>query len=457
MADPAWLIALKLLAVVFLVGLNAFFVAAEFAIVKVRQSQVAAAKRAGDPRAKTADHVTKHLDAYLSACQLGITIASLGLGWIGEPAVAQLIEPLFIGAGITDPIALHTTSFIIAFSFITLLHIVYGELAPKTIAIRKPEETSLRLARPLHMFYVVFRPAINALNGLANRSVQLAGIAPPTGEERITSEAELREILAGAGTAPGAGRTATRARQLLNLMDLGGLKVQDIMTPVSRVVFLDARRPLDENIRLADDSGYSRYPLIDGSPDHVLGMVHYKDIFSRVIRKDRPEQTLGDVRRDILTAPETQLAENLLAEFIRRGLHMAVVVDEHGRTVGIVTMEDIFEEVFGNIRDEFDEPEQAYKTLAEGLYLVDGTMNLRDLESLMGKELRRPGVTTVSGLVIDALGRMPVPGEQVRVDGIDMTVRETGRRRVKSLEVRARSVVPAEAAPGTAEAAREHR
>lgn len=439
MADPTWLIAVKLLAVVFLVALNAFFVAAEFAIVKVRQSQLTARARGGDARAKRAVDVSKHLDAYLSACQLGITIASLGLGWIGEPAVAQLIEPLFVGAGITDPVALHTTSFVIAFSFITLLHIVYGELAPKTYAIRRSEDAALALARPLHFFYLLFRPAIAALNGLANRSVKLLGIAPATGDERITSEAELREILAGAGTAPGAGRTATRARQLLNLMDLGGLRVADIMTPVSRVVFLDARKTLDENIRLADDTGYSRFPLIDGSPDHVLGMVHYKDIFSRVVRKDRPEQSLVDIRREVLTVPENQLAEGLLADFIRRGAHMAVVVDEHGRTVGICTMEDIFEEVFGNIRDEFDEPEQAWKQLADGIYLVEGSMGVRDLEQLVGKELRRPGITTVSGLVIDALGRLPVAGEALRVDGLEMTVRECGRRRVKSVEVRTKA------------------
>jgi CBS domain containing-hemolysin-like protein len=245
-------------------------------------------------------------------------------------------------------------AFILAFSFITLLHIVFGELAPKTISIRKAEDTTLRLARPLHLFYVLFRPAIAALNGLANRAVLLMGIQPASGDERITSEAELREILAGAGTAPGSGRTATRARQLLNLMDLGGLRVGDIMTPVSRVIFLDVRKPLEEVIRQADDAGYSRFPLIDGSPDHVLGMVHYKDILSRVVRKDRPEQSLLDVRREVVTAPEGQLAENLLAEFIRRGLHMAVVVDEHDTAVGAITLEDVLEEIVGDIEDEFD-------------------------------------------------------------------------------------------------------
>lgn len=430
--DPLWLVIAQLVAVVLLVLLNAFFVAAEFAIVKVRITQVAARSRAGDARARIAQHVTGHLDAYLSACQLGITLASLGLGWIGEPAIADLLEPAFVSAGVRDEVLLHTTSFAVAFGLITFLHIVFGELAPKSIAIRHAEDATLALARPLHWFYRAFRPAIVLLNGVANRMLKLAGFEPATGTEQAHSEAELREILAASGQGP----REDRSRFLLNLFDLRALKASDVMTPAPRVVALDVRKPLEENVRAAEDAGYSRYPIVDGNLDNVLGMVHQKDIASRILRKDRPEQSLLDIKRDVQLVPDSQNAEALLQQLIRRGQHLAVVVDEHGRTVGLVTMEDLFEEVFGNIRDEFDEPEQSYKALPDGSWMVDGTMSLHDLDSLCGTRLRRPGVSTLSGLVIEHAGRIPVAGETFRIDGLELTVREVGRRRVRSVEVR---------------------
>lgn len=422
-----------LVAVVGLVLLNAFFVAAEFAIVKVRNTQLSTRIREGDARAAVAKRITGQLDAYLSACQLGITISSLGLGWIGEPAVADVIRPGFEALGVNEPILLHGVAFAIAFSFITFLHIVFGELAPKSIAIRHPEQTALRLARALDFFFVVFSPAIRVLNRASNAVIRVLGFKPATSTEQTHSFAEIREILSGEVGGP-----TTRRRAFLNLFDLAEMKAGDVMTPITRVVALDIRKSLEDNVRVADEAGYSRFPLVDGSPDNVVGMVHYKDVFSRIIRKDRPEQTLLDIKRDIMFVPENQSVENLLAELIRRGRHMAMVVDEHGRTIGLVTMEDIFEEVFGSIRDEFDEPEpieQAYRVLGEGHYLVDGTMTLHDLEDLLGAPLRKPGISTVSGWIIDHLGRMPLAGESFRLaDGYQVTLREVGRRRVKVAE-----------------------
>ena len=441
MADPIWLVGVKLVAVFVFVLLNAFFVAAEFAIVKVRTTQLSTRIKEGDVRAAVAKRITTHLDAYLSACQLGITISSLGLGWIGEPAVANLIEPLFVAVGVSEPLLLHGAAFAIAFSFITVLHIVFGELAPKSISIRHPEQTALRLARPLDLFFRIFSPAIRALNSVSNRTLKVLGFEPATSTEQTHSFAELREILAEGMEAP-----AGRKRVLMNLFDLADLKVGDVMTPITRVVALDARKSLEENIRIADDAGYSRYPLVDGSLDSVLGMVHYKDIFSRVIRKDRPEQTLLDIKRDLPIVPDSQAAETLLTDFIQKGRHMALVVDEHGRTVGLATMEDVFEEVFGSIRDEFDEPEpveHAYKVLADGHYLVDGTMNLHDLSDLLGVNLRKPGISTVSGWIIDYLGRMPLAGENFHAKALEITLREVGRRRVKSAEFKIATSAPA--------------
>lgn len=430
MTDHYAAMALQIAVVLLLVLLNAFFVAAEFSIVKIRSSQVALRVKEGDPRAALAKRITTHLDAYLAACQVGITFASLGLGWIGEPVVAELLRPVFALLGVADELLLHTVSFVVAFGLITFLHVVFGELAPKTIAIRTAESTALRLARPLHAFYLLFWPLIVGLNGAGNRVVRVLGFAPTGIAEALHSEAELREILLGVNPAPG-----SRVQALLNLLELKALRAGDIMTPVTRVVALDLRKPLEDNLRIAEDSGYSRFPLVDGSLDHVVGMAHFKDL-NKILRSDKPEQSLKDIQRGSLFVPEGESVEHLLAELIRRAQHMAIVVDEHGRTVGVVTLEDVFEEVFGSIRDEFDEAEAPYKPLEGGRYVVDGTMGIRDLEALVALKLRKPGVTTVSGYIIESLGRLPMPGERFQLGQMEVAIREVGRRRVKSVEIK---------------------
>ena len=443
MADAG--VVLKLLAVVALVLLNGFFVAAEFAIVKVRSTQLAAQASRGNRRAKRAQHVTKHLDAYLSATQLGITLASLGLGWLGEPAVADLLVGPLRAAGIESEAIVHAVAFTVAFTLITLLHIVVGELAPKSLAIQKPEGTTLRTAAPLHVFYVVFKPAIVVLNGLANWLLRLVGIRPASEHEKAHTEEELRMLLAESSTKKTLDRQ--RADILLRVFSLKSLEARNVMTPRPRVEWLDATRPFEESLRKAEESGYTRFPLAEGDLDRVVGMVHYRDLI-RLAQSGRAKG-VGSVRRPVAIVPTTKPLEDLMTELLGRGLHMAIVIDEHGSTAGIVTLEDIFEEIFGEIRDEFDAPEGElpYRVVPEGHFILEGHMPLHQAAALLRLDLSSPDVTTVSGYVVDRLGKLPAKGERFRIGPYEARVRDIERRRIQSVEVWREAEPPEEAAP----------
>jgi len=444
--DPLPVIAFKLFAVMFLVLLNGFFVAAEFAIVKVRATQLEARVRRGEPGAKRAAHVVEHLDAYLSATQLGITLASLGLGWIGEPAVASLIEPIFFLAGIGDPAIVHTVAFIIAFGFITFLHIVIGELAPKSLAIQKAEGVTLWTSAPLHVFYKIFQPAIWALNSVANALLRSAGMRPATEADLVHSEEELRMLLAESSAKRSL--TKKRAEMILNVFELKKLAARNVMTPRPRMVALDVTKPFEENLAHAEESGYTRFPLVEESLDRVVGMVHYRDLVGLARSSATAPRSLSAIRRDVIFVPDSKSVEDLLSDLLGRGRHMAIVVDEFGSTAGLVTLEDIFEELFGEIRDEFDvaEAEAAYRKIDEGHYLLEGHMPLHQASALLGVQLQSTDVTTLSGYVVAELGRLPAKGERVKLGAWDGVVREADRKRVKSIEVRRAGSAAADAA-----------
>ena len=426
---------LLLLLVAFLVLLNGFFVAAEFAIVKVRSTQLEARARAGDRRAKGAQRVVDRLDAYLSATQLGITLASLGLGWIGEPAIANLIEGPLLSLGIGSAAVVHTISFAIAFATITVLHIIVGELAPKSLAIQRAEGVTLWAARPLHWFYVLFRPFIWVLNGLANRLLRLFGVSPASEHEVVQSEEELRLILAEAGRS----RTVAKRRAdvILRVFQLKELRARDIMTPRTRMTVLDARRGFDENLAIAEEAGYTRFPLIDGNVDQVLGMVHYRDL-SNLARGARPKKDLVAVKRPVVYVPDSKPVEDVLDELLRRGVHMAIVTDEHGSTAGLLTLEDVFEELFGEIRDEFDtaEGEPTALSLGDGHFVLDGLLPIHQVERMLGVELTEEDASTLSGHIVATLGHLPAKGERFRLGaGYEGQVREVARRRIHTVEV----------------------
>lgn len=421
--------AVYLLLALFFVFLNGFFVAAEFALVKVRPTQIAHRVAAGDSAARHAQHVLDHLNEYLNACQLGITLASLALGWIGEPAFARLLEPGLAALGVRGAL-LHTIAFGAAFVTITVLHIVLGEIVPKTFSIQSAERAALWTARPLHAFYLVFKPAVWVLNEASFAILRVFGIRRG-GHEAKHSEEELRIILAR--TLP-----ADRADMVFRVFDLRELEARHVMTPRGRIVALDVAKPFEENIALADTAGYTRFPLVDGSLDNVVGMIHYRDL-GALSRSPRPKD-LNTIRRELLVVPESGQVEKLLTEMLRSGRHMAIVFDEFGTMVGLVTMEDVFEELFGEIRDEFDVRADApYRSLGERHWLIEAQMPLHDAGELLGIRLERDDVTTIGGYVVAEAGHLPGKGERIDLGPYEAIVREADRKRVKVLEIWPRS------------------
>ncbi len=331
---------LGLVLAVVLVALNGFFVAAEFAIVKVRPTQIEPHARKGNLRGRVAQHLVQHLDAYLSATQLGITLASLALGWIGEPAFAWIIRPVVeLIPGATANM-LHSVSLTIAFLTITVLHIVLGELAPKSLAIRKAELTTLWVALPLYTFYKVTFPIIWVLNHTANGLLKLVGIAP-VGEAQVThSEDELRLLL----SSEYAGKLSSQKRELLdNVFELSHRVARQIMVPRADVTYLSLAHDFEENLKIARESEYTRFPLCTEHLDEVIGLVHIKDVF----RAEPAPKSLEEVKREITFVPETLPLDALLRRMRQERLHMAAVVDEYGGISGIVTLEDVIEEIVG--------------------------------------------------------------------------------------------------------------
>ncbi len=422
-------VVVKIGAVMGLVLLNGFFVAAEFAIVKVRSTQIEPLARGGSKRAGMAKHVITHLDAYLSATQLGITLASLGLGWLGEPFVAQIIEPLFGPLGVPEALV-HTVAFAIAFAIITFLHIVLGELAPKSFAIQRAQATTLIIARPLHWFFVVFKPFIWGLNGTANYFLKLVGLHPTSESDMTQSEEELRLILSQGRSISTLGKSIS-----LRAMDLKERNVREVMVPRTEVCFLLVGKSLEENLVIARENQYTRYPLCDGDLDHVLGMVHIKDLFKRK-GMSGPGTELLSVKRDVLFVPETTPLEKMLSTFLVKRSIMAIAVDEHGGTAGLVTLENVLEELVGEIRDEFDTESSMVEKVRDGEYLIDGSMPLHDFARMFDIEPDTKEVVTVSGYVLQLLGRVPDRHASVFMEGWKGTIDSVEGRKVKTLRIR---------------------
>ena len=430
--DPPLVIVAKLAVILGMVVLNAFFVASEFAIVKVRGSQLDALEEEGNTRAVFAKHVRGHLDAYLSATQLGITLASLALGWIGEQFLAHLLEPAFILANIHSHALVSTISITLAFLGITFLHIVFGELAPKYIAIGNPLSVSLALARPLGGFYILFKPAIWILNKSSNFFLQkLLRIKPVAGSELAHSEEELRLIL---DESEKSDEVSELGRDLLvNALDLRQRVVRDIMTPRGEVVFLDLEEDFEKNLKKAFESRHTRFPLCRGHLDNAVGLIHIKELMP-MMRDPHPD--LLRIKRDIIPVPEMMSIEKLLNLFLTRHAHLALVVDEYGGTVGMVTLENVMEEIVGDIQDEFDTDKAEFRKIDENQFTVVGSLGLYELRDLAGLELESADVSTIGGYVTHLLGHLPKQGEQVRIEDYLVTISQTDGRRVGQLHFR---------------------
>jgi len=418
-----------LLLAALLVFLNAFFVAAEFAIVKVRSTRVQELVREGVRGSAAAQNAIQNLDAYLSATQLGITLASLGLGWIGEPAFANLVTPLLGAVGIWSEKVVHNVSLTLAFTLITFLHIVLGELAPKSLAIRRPEEMSLLVSPPLRLFYRVFYPALWFLNASSSFFLRMLYIAPASGSELAHSEEELRLLLAEShriGTL-----SASKRKLLENVFDYTRRSAKHIMVPRADIVHLNLLRSLPENLETIRQTQHTRYPLCRDDIDHVVGMIHAKDLFQSVDGLHDATDLLK-LKRDILFVPESRPLELLQRDFQQRRVHMAIVVDEYGGTSGLVTLEDILEEIVGEIQDEFDTESPRMETTPDG-YVVDGLVLLEEIASRLGIAVPAHESSTLGGFVIARLGRMARIGDLVALDGYTAKVIEMKGRRVSKL------------------------
>jgi CBS domain containing-hemolysin-like protein len=408
------------------VVLNGFFVASEFAIVKVRSSQLEALEAVGDRKARRAIDVTENLDAYLSATQLGITLASLALGWVGEPFLADLVSPILAKLSITSEPLARTLTVGIAFGIITFLHIVLGELAPKSIAIAKPVPTTLWVSVPLGFFYQLFRPAIWFLNGSATWVLQkILRIRPLSERELAHSEEELRVILAQSEDAKQV--TPIGKEILMNALDLRKRVVRDITTPRKEVVFLNTEDSFNENLTRAIQSRHTRFPLCDGHLDNAIGLVHIKDLLSQM---REPAPNLTKIRRDLLPVPEMMPLERLLTFFLSKHAHIALVLDEYGGTVGVVTLDNVLEEIVGDIQDEFDNESQEFKRVNADEFLVDGALALYELKDLAGITIESEDVSTVGGYITHLTGHLPAVGEQVKIPPFQVTVTKADDRRV---------------------------
>jgi magnesium and cobalt exporter, CNNM family len=430
--DPPLLLVAKLAAVLALVLLNGFFVAAEFALVKIRRSQLETMAAEGNRRAAIGHHVIENLNAYLSACQLGITLASLGLGWLGEPFLARLLQPVFSLAGIESAAVVTSVSFALAFSLITFLHITLGEQVPKILAIQKALGTTLFVSPPLRLFYVVFKPFIWFLNVSSNLILKyILRIQPAAESELVHSEEELRLILSESAKAE---EVSPLGREILiNALDLRERVVRDIMTPRGEVVYLDVEDDFETNLQKAIDSRHTRFPLCKGHLDDTIGLIHIKDLVA-MTRDSNPD--LMRIKREILPVPEMMSLEKLLNVFLTKHAHLAVVVDEFGGTVGIVTLENVLEELVGDIQDEFDAEKEEFRKINDNEFVVDGALGLYELRDAFGLELESADVSTIGGYVTHLLGHLPKQGEQVKIDGYLVTVSQTDGRRVGQLHFR---------------------
>lgn len=432
---------LKILAVLVLVALNGFFVATEFALVKVRVTQLDPLAAKGNRRADMARHVIANLDAYLSAAQLGITLASLGLGWIGEPIFEDLLKPIF-GAlnmgGAEHETLRKTVAFVVGFTSITFLHIVVGEQAPKSFGIRQPLATALWVAYPMRAFHFVAFPFIWLLNESSLGLLRWAGLAPAHEHEGASSEEELSVLVATSQKHFGASRFSRDIVQ--NALDLRQRVARDVMRPRQELTVLDMQATILECLEIAEKSRYSRFPLCDeGNPDKTRGVIHIKDLFA-VRHTAQTGADLLPAARKIIYVPETARLEKLLQLFLERKLHLAIVVDEYGGTVGLVTLENIVEELVGQIQDEFDQEKPLLTRSSDTTWEVAGALPLHELEELVGAELRAEGVTTTSGWVTHQLGGFPKVGDAVSVGNCDLRVEELEGTRVARLRVTKRAV-----------------
>jgi CBS domain containing-hemolysin-like protein len=409
---------------------NAFFVAAEFAMARVRPTALEAAARAGDKAAVRALRITRQLDAFLTATQFGITLASLALGWVGEPALAHLLTPPLAAVGLSDA-AIHGTAAALAFSVLSLLHIVVGELVPKSLAILRPEAVVRHTALPMLMFYWSMYPFLVALTALSAALLRRTGVSDaPDAPERLSAD-ELRLII----HASFSDDEQRVKRELLDrVLRSTDRPVRALMVPRVDMYMLSLMQNHEQWLDQIRKSGFSRYPVSeDGDPDHIIGYVYVKDM---LLTRALPKGGLRALKRDVLFIPESCSVGELLSQFQKTRIPLAIVVDEYGGTSGLVTIEDVVEELVGDIQDELDAETPSVQMRDDGTILVDGTVPLGDLPIEGFDSNTKLSGDTVGGYIIAQLGRLAHPGDRVRIGGYEATVEDMRRRRIGRVALR---------------------
>ncbi|MFI5252436.1 MAG: hemolysin family protein [Bacteroidota bacterium] len=420
--------------ILILVFFNGFFVAAEFAIVKVRGSQLEELKNQGHKKAAVTKHIVEHLNVYLSSTQLGITLTSLGLGWVGEPLLAEMFRSPLMAIGIMNERIISIVCFAIGFGILTFLHIILGELTPKAIAIKYPEGTSLFVSLPLQLFYRIFRPIIWVIDTSSDILLKKLGIPLSKTNERLHTSEEL-EIIVNEGAKSGA-LDKTEQELITSIFEFSNTTAREIMIPRPDMVALNINTPRENLVRVLTEQGYSRMPVYKDSLDNIIGIIYTKDLITLLEHRD--VIILQDVIRQAYFVPETVKISQLMRDLQQKKLHMAIVVDEFGGTQGLVTMEDILEEIVGEIHDEYDEILKEVEQSADGSSLVDAKIDIKNFNEKFNADIPDddPEYETLNGFLIKLIGKIPEIKEEINYGNWQFTVMKKTLRRVGQVKVK---------------------
>jgi len=425
---------LGLVVIVFLVLGNAFFVAAEFSLVSVRRTRIAELSERGQAGADAVQKAINNPDRVIAATQLGITLTSLALGWIGEPALSHLLVPIVsifppaVQSGIS-----HSISAVLAFSMITFLHVVAGELAPKSIALQNPEHTSLFVARPILFIERLFKPAIWTLNGAGNILLRMLGVKPAEGHELVHSVEELKMLVSESAES---GVVQEEESEILQaVFALRELVVRQVMIPRTEIIAIEANTPFAEVIRTATESSFSKFPIYEDNLDQIIGIIHIKDLLTAMQSQDAQNGIARKYLRETFFVPETLPVSNLLRLFRNNRQHIAIVMDEYGGTAGMVTLEDLLDEIVGEVSDAFDASLPGFQILPDGSTLVDGLTLIDEVNEQLGLDLQESYYDTIGGYVMGLLGRIPHLGDEVESDGLRFRVSEMDAMRISRVSI----------------------
>lgn len=429
------MILINLTLVVILIAATAFFVASEFAIVKVRESRIEQLIQEGNKKALAVRKVIHNLDGYLSACQLGITLTALGLGWIGKPAVSDVIEPVIRYLALPAPVV-EGLSFVIGFATISFLHVVVGELAPKTLAIQRAEQVTMWLSSPLIWFYRILYPAIWLLNGSARILIKLMGLHSVSEHQQIHSEEEIRMILMQSHK--GGEITQSELQLARNSLYFADRVAIEIMVPRTDMVCLYTNLSWEENLKTMTEEKYARYPVCNVDKDNIIGYINAKDLcFSGQpdLTTIRMADFLKKALRKIMVVTEHTSIDEILKKMQKNRVQMAIVVDEYGGTAGLLTIEDILEEIVGEILDEHDEERNGIEYLGNGRYSLDARLSITDFNLEFNQSLKADGVITLGGWFLDKSHKRPKLGQNITFENLRFTITEHEKNTIRRLEL----------------------